>query len=673
MGASSNNDTPTGPDVLALYERAVRLIDSGHSSGVYEDFRIFMVEARDYKFARLTRKKGVDHDDGEADHRAEDTHLKAAIEVYPQALAAVQRGEAAARAAAQVPDAQSAVNDEAGSTRQAPPAGEPVARDAATSNANPPGDIEDEGAALDEEPVNANDIAECSESDVKTADWLRTHQIRAPEDRARLGWGDVGDRAAIEVSLSTTPTGQEVLALLERVEKVVHNRRHAGASSNLDPFFFKATDYKSTRGKPNKSEHLQAAVPLYAAALAAVEEAEATDRAVRAARAAQKVAAQSAAKVPAAGEPVDHDAATPNANPPVEVRRVRLEEVVVPKERMRELGDITQLVDSIHELGLLEPIIVRRDTGTLISGLHRLEAVRANGEDTILARLVDVTDLHAEMMEIDENLVRVELTVLERAEHLRRRKELYEALHPEVKHGGAPGKAGGGKDKAKGARVASFAADTAKKTGLSERTVQEDVQVAKLSPEVKLLVKGTPLANRKRDLVTLSRLPKEKQAAAVRAVTAGEARTVVEAALKSPDEPKTNKPGLATGKAGVAARRPAKVALDAATSTAPRTCVNCGTQLDAVLTVRDTLRSLASGETIKVPLDLEQTHQVKAVHDVIIGVRAVINELKALPLEMREERSELVQEAVDVITKGLRALDAVLDPILNRRRARTAA
>jgi hypothetical protein len=60
---------------------------------------------------------------------------------------------------------------------------------------------------------------------------------------------------------------------------------------------------------------------------------------------------------------------------------------------------------------------------------------------------------------------------------------LEEALHPEVKHGGAPGKAGGGKQKAKGVRVASFAADTAKKTGLSARTVQEDVQVLRRSPE----------------------------------------------------------------------------------------------------------------------------------------------------------------------------------------------
>jgi hypothetical protein len=35
---------------------------------------------------------------------------------------------------------------------------------------------------------------------------------------------------------------------------------------------------------------------------------------------------------------------------------------------------------------------------------------------------------------------------VDRGEHLRRRKDLYEAMHPETGHGGLPGKAGGGKE-----------------------------------------------------------------------------------------------------------------------------------------------------------------------------------------------------------------------------------
>ena len=90
-----------------------------------------------------------------------------------------------------------------------------------------------------------------------------------------------------------------------------------------------------------------------------------------------------------------------------------------------------------------------------------------------------------------------------RAEHLARRKEIYEALHPETKHGGAPGKAGGGKEPlAKSAPSASFAKDTAARTGLSTRTIYSDVQIArKLAPDVKEAPRDTSLADSKRNLL----------------------------------------------------------------------------------------------------------------------------------------------------------------------------
>ncbi|WP_434043923.1 MULTISPECIES: ParB/RepB/Spo0J family partition protein [Sorangium] len=170
------------------------------------------------------------------------------------------------------------------------------------------------------------------------------------------------------------------------------------------------------------------------------------------------------------------------------------------------------------------------DTSELISG--RFEAVRALGRDEVLALLMGVTYVQAAMVEVDENLVRIELTALERAEHIHRRKELYEAMHPEAKHGDAPGEPGGGKQKSKGERAASITADMAQKTGLSPRSVQEDVQVAKMTPEAKRVVNGTPLEDRKSELLALARLPKEKQAMTARAVASGEAATAAEALQK---------------------------------------------------------------------------------------------------------------------------------------------
>ncbi|WP_437763363.1 hypothetical protein WMF27_41370 [Sorangium sp. So ce281] len=52
----------------------------------------------------------------------------------------------------------------------------------------------------------------------------------------------------------------------------------------------------------------------------------------------------------------------------------------------------------------------------LISGLHRLEAFRARGREEILACLIDVTDLQAAMVEIDEKLMRTEPIAFERSE-----------------------------------------------------------------------------------------------------------------------------------------------------------------------------------------------------------------------------------------------------------------
>jgi ParB family transcriptional regulator, chromosome partitioning protein len=45
-------------------------------------------------------------------------------------------------------------------------------------------------------------------------------------------------------------------------------------------------------------------------------------------------------------------------------------------------------------------------------------------------------DLHAELAEIDENLIRNPLTPAQEAAAIARRKAIYEALHPETRNGG---------------------------------------------------------------------------------------------------------------------------------------------------------------------------------------------------------------------------------------------
>src|SRR5262245_3297339 len=100
--------------------------------------------------------------------------------------------------------------------------------------------------------------------------------------------------------------------------------------------------------------------------------------------------------------------------------------------------DLTALTESMSAVGLLYPIHVRWEGGhyKLISGYHRLKAAKQLKWDAIPAYIFTGDALEAELIEIDENLIRKELTAAERSQHLARRKEIYEAAHPETKHGG---------------------------------------------------------------------------------------------------------------------------------------------------------------------------------------------------------------------------------------------
>ena len=71
---------------------------------------------------------------------------------------------------------------------------------------------------------------------------------------------------------------------------------------------------------------------------------------------------------------------------------VKIDDIYVPAKRRREIDPqlVSNLAESILEKGLQVPIGVRRDETrlVLVSGLHRLEACKALGEETITAIIV---------------------------------------------------------------------------------------------------------------------------------------------------------------------------------------------------------------------------------------------------------------------------------------------
>ncbi len=151
---------------------------------------------------------------------------------------------------------------------------------------------------------------------------------------------------------------------------------------------------------------------------------------------------------------------------------IGLDEIIIAGGRRAiDQEKVEALAESIRTIGLQHPIGVVARNGSdkyrLLHGAHRIPAVKLLGWKTISAIVHDLDDLHAELAEIDENLVRCPLTQLEESRALARRKQIYEALHPETKRGQTKERAKVKRQHA--ALPPSFTEDTTAKTGKSTR------------------------------------------------------------------------------------------------------------------------------------------------------------------------------------------------------------
>lgn len=162
--------------------------------------------------------------------------------------------------------------------------------------------------------------------------------------------------------------------------------------------------------------------------------------------------------------------------------------------RAVDAATVSAIADSITEVGLINPIRVRRTEAgwEVVAGVHRLEAHKQLGLAEIEAVEVDDDNLHAELAMIDENLCRAELSPADRARYTARRKAIYLKMHPETAEHVAGGFAKAAAENFSAAP--SFAADTASKTGQTDRAVRMHAERGeKVIPEVLDMVRGTPL------------------------------------------------------------------------------------------------------------------------------------------------------------------------------------
>ena len=199
--------------------------------------------------------------------------------------------------------------------------------------------------------------------------------------------------------------------------------------------------------------------------------------------------------------------------------RMKISDVKInPGRRDTQQRNVEELARSISAVGLMNPITVTQDN-TLIAGLHRLEAVKLLGWTEIECVVSEADGLQAELAEIDENFVRAGLSHRELGDLLLRRKELYEAIHPETRQGQRNGQTAKN-DSLTLLAAKPFSEDTADKLGVSKRTVERLVQTAaNLTPEAKKTIRDAGDKITKGAALKISRLPPDQQEEAAAVLT----------------------------------------------------------------------------------------------------------------------------------------------------------
>ncbi|BAZ70648.1 ParB family protein (plasmid) [Fischerella sp. NIES-4106] len=197
---------------------------------------------------------------------------------------------------------------------------------------------------------------------------------------------------------------------------------------------------------------------------------------------------------------------------------------ILPNRRPLNDQKVAELMESIKANGLLNPITLDQDFN-LVAGLHRLTACKLIGFQEIECHIITCEDTdHARLAEIDENLIRSELDALERSELWLERDRILERMGLRAKVGDNQFTQRGGENISPPPKTT---VELAKEIGYTERTFQYGKQIAKnIVPEVKEMIKGTPIARNTSALLKIAREgSKERQEAEQAEIAAEEART----------------------------------------------------------------------------------------------------------------------------------------------------
>lgn len=182
-------------------------------------------------------------------------------------------------------------------------------------------------------------------------------------------------------------------------------------------------------------------------------------------------------------------------------------------------------------------VVERGDGYRLIAGGHRVDAHVIAGRTVIDAEVYSASAFADEaairLREIKENMLRFELTALDRAVHLATWKEIHEAAYQPPKRGRKSKKIDPEKLAQDSAAFSmSFSKAASEALRLSERSIQVAVQIAAgIGLEIRERIAQAPFADIASELLQLSHQEEHRQAAIVDLLLAEEpqAGTVAEA------------------------------------------------------------------------------------------------------------------------------------------------
>jgi ParB family chromosome partitioning protein len=213
----------------------------------------------------------------------------------------------------------------------------------------------------------------------------------------------------------------------------------------------------------------------------------------------------------------------------MQIKSIRIADIDRSK-RLRAINPdwVQALADEAREAGAPQwpPIeVVALDKGyRLISGGHRTEAALLLGLEDIETKVFDRSEFASEaeirLREVRENLLRYELTALDRAIHLVAWKEIYETANAVDKRGGdRRSKATISADMTNSADLRNrsfaerFSLAAAKVLGVSEDSIGRSLKIAKgISEPVRLKISAHPIANNASELLKLSGETAQRQA-----------------------------------------------------------------------------------------------------------------------------------------------------------------